>query len=208
MHAPGSPVGGKICRRGHQLPGLPAASNAGKPGFAGFSPWHGACCVIGASCRPLSVRRCWSFAMFLAAGAASSAIDALKALTSSKSSAQSTGVGQNARSPFDLLSQGSTASAGSSAGFGSGGGSQISPETMSALLDAQSQSSAGSANSASREPLQRAEGSVRADRRRRRRQDHQIGIRRGARRRRHQSGAGRQRVRQARQGRRRRGESR
>ena len=86
--------------------------------------------------------------MFLALGAASSAIDALKALTSSKSSsAQSTGLSQN--SPFDLLSSNPTASVGS--GSGSGGGySQISPETMSALLDAQSQSSAGSTTSASK----------------------------------------------------------
>ena len=82
--------------------------------------------------------------MFLALGAASSAIDALKALTSSKSSAQSTGVSQNSKSPFDLLSSSSSASVGSNSGSGSGGGSQISPQTMSALLDAQSQSSAGS----------------------------------------------------------------
>ena len=82
--------------------------------------------------------------MFLALGAASSAIDALKALTSSKSSsAQSTGVSQDAKSPFDLMSSGSSASVGSGSGSG-GGGSQISPQTMSALLDAQSQSSAGS----------------------------------------------------------------
>ena len=82
--------------------------------------------------------------MFLALGAASSAIDALKALTSSKSSsAQSTGVSQDAKSPFDLMSAGSSASVGSGSGSG-GGSSQISPQTMSALLDAQSQSSAGS----------------------------------------------------------------
>jgi hypothetical protein len=79
--------------------------------------------------------------MFFALGAASSAINALKALTSSKSSsAQSTG--QDVKSPFDLLASGSSASVGSGSGSGSGGGgSQISPATMSALLDAQSQSS-------------------------------------------------------------------
>jgi len=86
--------------------------------------------------------------MFFALGAASSAIDALKALTSSKSSsAQSTGVNRDGKSPFDLMSSGSSASVGSGSGSGSGsggGGSQISPQTMSALLDAQSQSSAGS----------------------------------------------------------------
>lgn len=88
--------------------------------------------------------------MFLALGAASSAIDALKALTSSKSSsASSTGASQNAKSPFDLLSSGSQASVGPASGSGSGG-AQISPETMSALLDAQSQSSAKSMTTASK----------------------------------------------------------
>ena len=88
--------------------------------------------------------------MFLALGAASSAFDALKALTSSKSSsASSTGVSQNAKSPFDLISSTPSASVGSGSGSG-GGGAQISPETMSALLDAQSQSSAGSATTASK----------------------------------------------------------
>jgi Ca2+-binding EF-hand superfamily protein len=82
--------------------------------------------------------------MFLALGAASSAIDALKALTSSKSSsAPTTGVSQNSASPFDLPSSNGSASIGPGSGSG-GGSSQISPETMSALLDAQSQSSAGS----------------------------------------------------------------
>ena len=89
--------------------------------------------------------------MLFALGAASSAIDALKALTSSKSSTQTTGVSQNTASPFDLMSSSSSASVGSGSGSGSGGGcSQISPETMSALLDAQSQSSAGATTTASK----------------------------------------------------------
>jgi Ca2+-binding EF-hand superfamily protein len=92
--------------------------------------------------------------MFFALGAASSAINALKALTSSKSSAQTTGVSQNSTSPFDLMSSTSSASVGSGSGSGSssgsGGGSQISPQTMSALLDAQSQSSTGSTTTASK----------------------------------------------------------
>ncbi len=80
--------------------------------------------------------------MFLALGAASSAIDVLKALTSSKSSsASSTGASQNTKSPFDLLASNAQTSVGP--GSGSGGGAQISPETMSALLDAQSQCSSG-----------------------------------------------------------------
>lgn len=84
--------------------------------------------------------------MFFALGAASSAIDALKALTSSKSSsAQSTGASQNASSPFDLSSSGATSTAGASTGAGKGW-SQISPQTMSALLDAQSQSASATAS--------------------------------------------------------------
>ena len=87
--------------------------------------------------------------MLFALGAASSAIDALKALTSSKSSsAPSTGLSQGVANPFDL-SSGSSASAASSSGCG-GGCSQISPQTMSALLDAQGQSSTGSAASATK----------------------------------------------------------
>src|SRR5262245_57899656 len=92
--------------------------------------------------------------MLFALGAASSAIDVLKSLSSSKSSsAPSTGVTQNGVSPFNLLSSGSSASVGqgSSQGSGSGSGcSPISPETMSALLDAQSQSSTGSTGSTSK----------------------------------------------------------
>jgi Ca2+-binding EF-hand superfamily protein len=89
--------------------------------------------------------------MFFALGAASSAFDALKALTSSKSSTQTTGVSQDAASTFGLMSSSSSASVGSGTGSGSGGGgSQISPQTMSALLDAQSQSSTGSTTTASK----------------------------------------------------------
>jgi hypothetical protein len=76
--------------------------------------------------------------MLPALGAVSSAIDALQSLTSSKSSSsKSTGVQQPGA--FDFFS-GSTASAGQ--GSGAGGGSQISPETMSALLAAQSSTGA------------------------------------------------------------------
>lgn len=80
--------------------------------------------------------------MLFALGVASSAIDALTALTSSKSSAPSTGLSQGAANHFEL-SAGSSASACSHSCSG-GSCSQISPETLSALLDAQSQSSAGS----------------------------------------------------------------
>ena len=73
--------------------------------------------------------------MLLALGAASSAIDALKALTSSK---PPSGASQDAANLF-AFSADASASAGSNSGPGSGGAS-ISPETMSALLAAQSQS--------------------------------------------------------------------
>lgn len=82
--------------------------------------------------------------MFFALGAASSALDALKALTSSKSSAQTTGASQNPAGTFDLSASNGSASIGAGTGSGGSGFSPISPETMSALLDAQSQSSAGS----------------------------------------------------------------
>lgn len=81
--------------------------------------------------------------MLFALGAASSAIDALKALTSSKSSSQTKDAGQAAENPFALLSSNASASAGTGTGSGGSGCASISPETMSALLDAQSQSSGG-----------------------------------------------------------------
>jgi hypothetical protein len=79
--------------------------------------------------------------MLFALGAASSAIDALKALTSSKSSTQTTG---GATGMFDLPSSNGSASIGPGSGSGGAGHSSISPETMSALLEAQGQSSGGS----------------------------------------------------------------
>jgi EF-hand domain pair len=136
-------VGGKICRSRHLLPGFAVGDGYEKAGL--YWVFYRGTALADEYARAIGRdrRRCWSLAMFLALGAASSAIDALKALTSSKSSsASSTGAGQNAKSPFDLLSSGSQASVGPASGSGSGG-AQISPETMSALLDAQSQSSSG-----------------------------------------------------------------
>src|SRR3954469_11790921 len=74
--------------------------------------------------------------MLLALGAASSAIDALKALASSNPPSPA---GQDAANLF-AFSADASAMAGSTAGSGPGGGASISPETMSALLAAQSQS--------------------------------------------------------------------
>ncbi len=88
--------------------------------------------------------------MLLALGAASSALDALKSLTSSKSSSsQSTGVTQDAANPFDLSGTASASADPPPPPFGSGGGSRVSPATMSALLAAQGESSTGSTTSAS-----------------------------------------------------------
>ena len=81
--------------------------------------------------------------MLLALGVASSAIDALQSLTSSKpSSPLAGGFSQDAGNLFDSAS--SAASAGSAAANGASGFSQISPATMSALISAQGQSAAGS----------------------------------------------------------------
>jgi Ca2+-binding EF-hand superfamily protein len=75
-----------------------------------------------------STRHCRSFPMLFALGAASSAVDLLKTLMSPKSSS----------------AQAAASTQGTAAGSGY---SQISPETMSALLAAQGQSTTGSSNS-------------------------------------------------------------
>ncbi|MGE5156569.1 MAG: EF-hand domain-containing protein [Gemmatimonas sp.] len=82
--------------------------------------------------------------MLFALGAAVSVLDGLQSLASSaQSSASSSGQGGT---PFDLLS-GTQGSGSSGAAAPTGFGAQISPQTMSALLDAQGQ--AGSTNAAS-----------------------------------------------------------
>src|SRR4051794_15168756 len=88
--------------------------------------------------------------MLFALSAASSALDALKSLTSSKSSStQTTGASQTGDA-FALTPANATGSNGGGASPGGGQCASISPETMSALLDAQSQSSSGSATTASK----------------------------------------------------------
>jgi Ca2+-binding EF-hand superfamily protein len=95
--------------------------------------------------------------MMFALGAASSIWDALQSLTSSKSSsaqsssAQSGSSSQAAPSPFDLPAS-STPAGGSAPASGTTGWSQISPQTMSALISAQSQSSSTAATSTSTTP--------------------------------------------------------
>jgi EF hand domain-containing protein len=86
--------------------------------------------------------------MLFALGAASSAIDALKALTSSKSSNPADGAGGDTSNVFALTPANATGSNGGGPSPGGGQCASISPETMSALLDAQSQSASGSATTA------------------------------------------------------------
>jgi hypothetical protein len=80
--------------------------------------------------------------MLLALGAASSAIDQLLGLVSSKQTQGTGSGGQNQPNLFAFQAD-ATASTGSTAASASGGCSSISPETMSALLAAQSQASQG-----------------------------------------------------------------
>lgn len=79
--------------------------------------------------------------MMLAFGAATSAIDSLLGLVSPKQT-QSAGSGQEQPNLFAFQADAATNPAGASAGPAAGGGAHISPETMSALLAAQSQSGA------------------------------------------------------------------
>ncbi len=83
--------------------------------------------------------------MLHALGAASSALDILKSLAAPRS--QSTGNKQDSKSLFDLASSAPPETSPSRSG--AGGGSQISPATMSALLAALSQSTTESEKSAS-----------------------------------------------------------
>ncbi|MCA1400713.1 EF-hand domain-containing protein [Bradyrhizobium sp. BRP56] len=87
--------------------------------------------------------------MLFALGAASSAIDLLSSLMSSKSTTKTGSSGQGNQTTGQFApSTGTSTSAGSSTGTGSGSGSgQISPLTMGALISAQSQSQTAVSNS-------------------------------------------------------------
>src|SRR5262245_35888921 len=91
--------------------------------------------------------------MLLALGAASSVWDALQSLSSSSkaSSVQTASSGQTATNPFDI-DGGPGAPAAGAFGTGAGGELQISPQTMSALIAAQSQSD--TSNAAPTDPSQ------------------------------------------------------
>ncbi|MGF6425281.1 EF-hand domain-containing protein [Bradyrhizobium elkanii] len=88
--------------------------------------------------------------MLFALGAASSAIDLLSSLMSSKSTTQTGSSGQGSQTTgLFAPSTGTSTSTGGSTGAGSGSGSaQISPLTMGALISAQSQSQTAVSNSA------------------------------------------------------------
>jgi Ca2+-binding EF-hand superfamily protein len=80
--------------------------------------------------------------MLFALGAASSVLDALQSLATTKSSSSQPATStQNTANPFDVPDSSATTSGASSTTTGAPGWSRISPETMSALLAAQSQSS-------------------------------------------------------------------
>src|SRR5215475_7927690 len=93
---------------------------------------------------------CRSTSMMFALGAAGSLIDALQSLSSSKSSSatNSTKQSQGTANPFDL---GGGTQTQASTGFSAGpAGPSIAPQTMSALIEAQSQS--GATNAAPTDP--------------------------------------------------------
>ena len=94
--------------------------------------------------RPRFAAFVGGFAMLIAFGAASAALDAVHSLTSSgSSSARSTGFSQASADLFGL-SGGASASGNPVAGSGFSRGAQISPDVINTLVDAQSQSSGGS----------------------------------------------------------------
>jgi hypothetical protein len=145
--------GGKFCRNGINCRGRRALRAEENPRFIGFLAMARRLLTLRGESKGRTIAALVrSSAMLLALGAVSSALDALQSLTSSKSSSPpATGFSQSAANPFDL--SGGTAPSGSSIpASGSGGFSQISPATMSALLAAQSQSSTGSAPSTSTSP--------------------------------------------------------
>jgi Ca2+-binding EF-hand superfamily protein len=79
--------------------------------------------------------------MLFALGAASSVLDALQSLAATKSSSsQSATSTQNTTNPFDVPDSSGTTAGSSSTTTGAPGWSRIAPETMNALLTAQSQS--------------------------------------------------------------------
>jgi hypothetical protein len=144
--------GGKFCRNGINCRGYWTGRDTKNPYFIGVLAMARRLLIHrGGRSKPRHAAYVGVLAMLLALGAASSALDALKSLTSSITSA-SQSTGQDSANPFDLSSSAS-ASTGTVPSSGPGGCcSQISPATMSALLAAQSQSSTGTTGAASTSP--------------------------------------------------------
>ncbi len=93
--------------------------------------------------------------MVFVLGAVSSALDALKSLTSSKSSSpQTSGFSQDQGNSFDFSAGASASPSLTPPVSGSSGLSQLSPSTLSALFTAQGQSSTASASSSPASALQ------------------------------------------------------
>jgi hypothetical protein len=121
--------------------------------FIGFlNMARGLLTLAASKVRPRSAAFVGVKAMMFAIGAATSLLDSLQALSASKSSSasSSTGQSQGAANPFDLGASTQT-TATPTTGFspGTSGFSAISPQTMSALLDAQSQSGTTSSTTTS-----------------------------------------------------------
>src|SRR5262249_38774292 len=141
---------GSSCREG------PPCRRGVKPDFIGLFALARGLPQIGPWRWPCQVSWSLSECPMLPALAALSGLDALQSLFSSKSSStQSTGFSQTINDPFDVsgtTSQGGTAQA----SIGSPSYQQISPQTMSALIEAQSQSGTSASTtstSTSKDPL-------------------------------------------------------
>jgi EF-hand domain pair len=144
--------GGKFCRDGINCRGGWSVSAGKSPGFTGlFAMARRLLIDRHGSERPRCAAYVGVLSMLFALGAASSAMGAIQSLTSGGStSPASTGFGESAADLLD--SAGASASTSPPPAAGSTGFSQLSPTTMSALLAAQGQSSAGSTTSASTSP--------------------------------------------------------
>jgi hypothetical protein len=127
--------GGNFCRRRHQLPATAGSLQSRKPSIH-LCFQHGT--GIAPRVRAAFSGTCRGSAMLLALGAASAALDAIKSLTASKpTSSQPIGFGPAGASWSD---DSATPPEGLRAATGHSGGPQISPDNISALLAAQSQS--------------------------------------------------------------------
>jgi hypothetical protein len=141
---------GKFCRARHQLPAAPGVLDTANPCFVDVFSLARRLLNDLRDIRPHRAVFVGVLAMLFALGAASSIWDALQSLTSSKSSSAQSGTSsQSASSPFDLPGSSTPAAGSSTPASGTTGWSQISPQTMSALISAQSQATAAGATSTS-----------------------------------------------------------